>query len=130
MPLARWLKLDAPLASSVRSPLIFEQTHNLDGVTRNFTIAPGSAQDGCELAKLGLPKGALVLLVRRAGKYIVPEGKTVILADDELMVIGKEAVLTEAENILTRPDESTPAASAQNIVPKNNTAVCPPENGL
>lgn len=100
MPLARWLHLDAPLASQPRAPLMFEQTHNMDGLTRNFEIISGSPQDGCELAKLGLPKGALVLLIRREGRFIVPVGSTVIQAADELMVIGSENIMEDVARLL------------------------------
>ena len=55
---------------------------------------------------LGLPKGALVLLIRREGGFIIPHGNVQILENDGLMVLGTEQILSEAGKVLgAAPEE-------------------------
>ena len=100
MPLAKLLKLDRPLRIHPKIPLEFENTGNLDGETKEFEILAGSKFIGMSLAELGLPKGALVLLIRREGGYIIPHGNTQILENDGLMILGTEYILSETGKVL------------------------------
>jgi cell volume regulation protein A len=105
MPLAKLLKLDKPLKIHPKIPLEFENTGNLDGETREFEILTGSKFIGMRLAELGLPKGALVLLIRREGGFIIPHGNVQILENDSLMVLGTEQILSEAGKVLGVAEE-------------------------
>ena len=100
MPLAKLLKLDKPLKIHPKIPLEFENTGNLDGETREFEILKGSKFIGMRLAELGLPKGALVLLIRRENGFISPHGNTRILENDGLMILGPENILEETGKVL------------------------------
>ncbi len=106
MPMARWLGLDKPLQISPRVPLEFENTGTLEGDTREFEVLPGASFIGKTLAALGLPPGALVLLIRRDGKFLVPYGKTEILAYDALMVLGSRETLAETGKVLGSSEET------------------------
>lgn len=99
MPLARRLKLDLPLRIHPRIPLEFENTGNMDGETKEFEILAGSKFIGMNLAHLGLPKGALVLLIRRGGGFIVPHGDTKIQENDGLMILGSDYILAETGKV-------------------------------
>ena len=100
MPVAKLLKLDRPLGIHPKIPLEFENTGNLDGETREFEILAGSKFIGMKLAELGLPKGALVLLIRREGGFIIPHGNIQIQENDGLMVLGAEHILSETGKVL------------------------------
>lgn len=50
---------------------------------------------GRRLRDLGLPKGCLIILIRRDGDSIVPGGDTVVMAEDRLTVIGGAAEIRE-----------------------------------
>lgn len=104
MPMAKWLRLDKPLHISPRVPLEFENTGTLEGDTREFEVLPSATFIGKTLATLGLPPGALVLLIRRDGKFLVPYGKTEILVHDSLMVLGSCETLAETEKLLGNPE--------------------------
>jgi len=41
-----------------------------------------------------------VALVRRSGKYLVPDGATVLQADDHVLILGDKDVLPEVESRL------------------------------
>ncbi len=109
MPLAKLLKLDAPLNSVPTAPLSFEQvnfTKAKDGslgygddfaenTTEEFLLQSGSDLEGKELKHLGLPVGVFVLMVRRGTRYIVPRGNTILKAGDYLTVLGTSDKLKE-----------------------------------
>ncbi len=100
MPFARLLKLDAPLKVVPRVPLEFDNTGTIDGETREFEILEGSPLIGLPLSAAGLPKGALVLLIRRGKKHVVPHGDTIIEANDGLLILAENAILDETEQKL------------------------------
>jgi len=98
MPLARWLKLDRPFRARPRAPLAFDYTDALKGEMHEFDIADRHA--GKRLADLGLPKGALVLLIHRTARYFVPHGHTVLTVGDTLMILAEEPVLAKVWDAL------------------------------
>lgn len=105
MPVAKALHLDLPLRIHPRVPLEFENTGNLDGDTREFEVLPGAPFIGRTLATLGLPAGALVLLIRRGGGFVVPHGNTEIMVNDALMILGSPDVLAKTGKVLGVPSE-------------------------
>ena len=100
MPFARLLKLDEPLRVCPRVPLEFDNTGTIDGDTREFEILPNSPLVGVPLSAAGLPKGALVLLIRRGKKHLVPHGDTIIEANDGLLILAENTILDETEQKL------------------------------
>lgn len=62
----------------------------------------GSAMDGSRLEKLGTPKGCLVIAVNRRGEEIVPDGATVLMADDNLLLLCNEDKVYETELLLAK----------------------------
>ena len=100
MPFARFLKLDEPLKVCPRVPLEFDNTGTIDGDTKEFEILPGSPLVGVRLSAAGLPKGALVLLIRRGKKHLVPHGDTIIEANDGLLILAENSILYETEQKL------------------------------
>jgi cell volume regulation protein A len=93
MPMARALKLAAPLRKSARIPLTFDHTGVIDAESRGFIV--DELAQGKTLAQLDLPKEALVMLIHREEQFIIPRGNTVLEKDDHLMIIGPEKTLEE-----------------------------------
>ena len=100
MPFARLLKLDEPLRVCPRVPLEFDNTGTIDGDTKEFEILPNSPLVGIPLSAAGLPRGALVLLIRRGKKHLVPHGDTIIEANDGLLILAENSILDETEQKL------------------------------
>ncbi len=90
MPLARRLCLDEPVKVKPRVPLEFENTGTLvnNDEIREYVIMPGSSKIGSPVSGIGLGDGALILLLRRGDKFVVPRGNTVLNENDALMIIG------------------------------------------
>ena len=100
MPLAKLLKLDRPLRVRPRVPLEFENTGTIDGDMVEFEVSADSPFIGKSIAELGLPAGALILLIRRGRRFDVPTGTTRIQPHDGLMILAEPAVLAKAEPVL------------------------------
>lgn len=100
MPFAKLLGLDKPLKVSPRVPLEFENTGTMSGDMREFEILPGSPLIDKKLSQLNLPKGALVLLIRRGDNFVVPHGSTLVHEADGLMVLAEPKVLDETVKVL------------------------------
>lgn len=65
-------------------------------------VLPGNSKAvGKAIVKLGLPKPALIVLIVRDGKYIQPNGSTILEEGDKLLVLANNKdVLHEIYNIL------------------------------
>ena len=105
MPFAKVLGLDKPLKVSPRVPLEFENTGTLDGEMKEFEVMESAPFIGKHLSELGLPPGALVLLIRRGHQFVVPRGNTKILLHDSLMVLGEGNLLHDVEKILGKSSD-------------------------
>lgn len=96
MPLARKLKLAAPLSYRPRVPLELEMT---SGSSRKemfeFEVPPDAPFSGRTLADIGLPAGVLIMLVRRNGEFLQPNGRTIVLPEDGLLAMGSPEVMEE-----------------------------------
>ena len=94
MPMAKLLKLDAPLRPALRMPVSVEETGDANASSAELTVP--APWDGATLAQLRLPEGALVLLVRRSDRFLLPRGDTVLAEGDILTVMGSEDALTRS----------------------------------
>ena len=89
MPLARLLGLACPADERERAPLELEITESGgDSEMFEFEVPPGAPFVGGTVAELGLPAGALILLMRRKGHYFSPRGNTVIESGDGMLIMG------------------------------------------
>ncbi len=93
MPAARLLHLASPLRQTVRNPLSFEHTGTMNASTREFIF--GSEMKRCTLAQLGLPKGALVMVIRRGTEFMIPQGDTLLESGDALTIVGSDRILEQ-----------------------------------
>lgn len=100
MPMAKLLKLDAPLRKSPRIPLSTEETGDTNMISREIEVTGGV--DKKSLAESNLPGGALVLLIRRLDKIIIPKGDTTLEIGDILTVLGTPEAVSACMNTFSR----------------------------
>ena len=94
MPLARLLGLAARNDDRERAPLELEITDaGSDSEMFEFTVLPDAGFVGRSVAELGLPAGALILLIRRRGEFFPPRGDSLIEAGDGMFIMGKGDVM-------------------------------------
>jgi cell volume regulation protein A len=97
---ARWLEVDAPLVERRRYPLEFEQMANISSELVEVEVPEGSPAAGRTIVKLGLPEGALVVLISRGDTFIVPRGATTVEERDRLLVLADEKSLRDVRRIV------------------------------
>jgi cell volume regulation protein A len=85
-PLARRLHLDEPLHDDGNS-FGLELPDEMSSQLQELIVTPTLLAQGDTLKEVALPDKALVMMVRRGGKHIVPDGKLQLQAGDVLLLI-------------------------------------------
>ncbi|QCR21408.1 potassium/proton antiporter [Pontibacter sp. SGAir0037] len=94
---AKWLNLDQKSESLRRIRLGEDMGYDTMSTLVEIKLADGSPAAGKSLLQLHLPKVSLVVLIDRQGKFITPNGSTVLEAGDKLMVLMEHE--KELENV-------------------------------
>jgi cell volume regulation protein A len=98
---ARMLKLTVPQKIKRKSILDLELTDTIKSELIEMNLPGSSKAIGRPIVKLGIPKGALIVLVNRNGKYIQPNGSTILEEGDHLLVLASnKEVLDEVSSTL------------------------------
>jgi cell volume regulation protein A len=84
---ARWLGLMAEKSTPYRYPLEYIPKITSDSQLTCFEVHRESRAVGQPLMEIGLPAGALAVLIQRETGDIVPNGGTVIEAGDRLLIL-------------------------------------------
>ncbi len=100
-PIARWLRVTARPEPPARPPL--EVTAgDLKGELLELVVPPGSAAIGRQILELGLPRGALIVLIGRGSEHIVPDGNTVLAPGDHLLILADQDALEMTRQVFMR----------------------------
>ena len=102
---ARWLGVDAPMARVPVYPIECEPGGRVPCDLVDVEITEGSAAAGKQLVELGLPEGALVVLINRGEEFIIPTGGTILNPGDRLLFLAAAAKLNQARAIIEAPRE-------------------------
>ena len=97
---ARWLGVAAPLSLKPRSPLEFDRTRGIQSEMVEIEIPALSPAIGKQVVELGLPRNALIVLVRRNEDFLVPGGGTIIESGDALLVLASKEDISLVRSIL------------------------------
>lgn len=97
---ARLLGVSAKLHHRPRAPLEFEAVDGMRGEMIEVVLPAGSPIVDRRILEVGLPDGALVVLVGRDGRYLIPSGGTQLRAADRLFVLASDAALARVERLV------------------------------
>ena len=97
---SRLLGVNAPLGARRRYPLEFEQMKGIDASLTDLIVPFDSDAAGKKIADLKIPQKALVVLISRGEKFIVPNGSTVIEGGDVFLVLADEPDIKELQKNL------------------------------
>lgn len=100
---SKWLGVYKPLEKKVAYPLEFNPMGDLKSDLVEVDIPPGSPAVGKAIVALGIPSGALFVMLRREREFIVPSGSTVLQAGDTLLMLAQKEDLPIVERILSTP---------------------------
>ncbi len=98
---SKLLKVNAPLDEKKRYPIEFEQTGDIDASLIDIIVPYNSAVVGKTIATIGIPLKALVVLISRGEKFIVPNGSTLIEEGDVFLVLANSEDLKGLQAILS-----------------------------
>jgi potassium/hydrogen antiporter len=99
-PLARRLRLATEPRPYYDPPLEIGSVHELGAEVIEFVAQRSDAVIGTRVRHLGLPPGAIVMLIVRGGLGIAPRGNTVIEHDDRLSLLVTDDCRDEIEELL------------------------------
>lgn len=87
--MARWLKLDLP-EEKEGNEFGVELPEEIDTHLNDITLTEDMLTVGNRLADMNIPKGTLVMLIKRGNEFIIPNGQIELHAGDKLLVISEK----------------------------------------
>lgn len=87
--MARWLKLDLP-EEKERNEFGVELPEEIDTHLNDITLTEDMLTVGNRLADMNIPKGTLVMLIKRGNEFIIPNGQIELHAGDKLLVMSEK----------------------------------------
>ncbi len=100
--LSRILKLDVPLAKKANYPIEFERTAAFDAEMIDVIVPFDSEVVGKRIGDLDIPEKCLIVLICRAGKFVIPSGDMIIESGDVLLVLANTADFLAFQQTLSR----------------------------
>ncbi len=94
--MAGFLHLTLPVRLKQRTKADLELTESLKALLTEISIPESSPVIGKQIVQLGLPKTTLISFIKRKDKFIIPDGSTLLAANDKLYV------LSESQHALTQ----------------------------
>lgn len=94
-PLARWLKLDAPVTPKRIYPIEYTPVGGFKSELKELAVPPHSPMVGKAIVELGLPNNFLVVLIARQNDFVMPSGGTIIEAGDTLLALADAKTFDE-----------------------------------
>jgi cell volume regulation protein A len=105
---ARLLNLTIPEKAKPRTKADIELSDGVKSLLTEIIIPDGCQTIGKPLVELGMPKTALISLIERRDKYIVPNGTTMLESGDKLYVISENhSDIEKVFNCLAIPVKQT-----------------------
>lgn len=96
-PVSKWLGVYEPIKSKNKYPIEFDNMPGMEAELQEVFIPFNSMIAGNSVFDIGIPKEALVTLVSRDDKFIIPNGSTVIEGGDVLLVLADKKATKEIE---------------------------------
>jgi cell volume regulation protein A len=96
---SKMLKLDVPLINRISYPIKFERMAGIDAELSDIIVPYNAGVVGRTINELGIPPNALIVLISRNDKFIIPNGSTMIEGGDVLLVLANQRDLTVLHNI-------------------------------
>jgi cell volume regulation protein A len=84
---AKWLKLQKHESAARRYPLEMEFADTFKNELIEIMIPPGNPNANKRIVEIGFPKNSLIVLIERDKQFITPNGNTVIMPGDNLLIM-------------------------------------------
>ncbi len=97
---SKLLGLYSPMDTRKRYPIELEQFEGMDVSLTDVLVPYNSDVVGKTIAQINVPVNALVVLISRDEKFIVPNGSTVIEEGDVLLVLANDEDIKSLQDVL------------------------------
>ncbi len=98
---AKWLNVAMPEEKKRISELEMFLSDFPKTLMKEVTVYPHCYAENRKIVDLGFPKNAIIAMIKRNGKYLVPNGSTTLTANDSLVVLSdSEEGLDEVKNCM------------------------------
>lgn len=84
---ANWLGVGLPEEKKLSHPTDLLQANHPKAAMEEMLITDGCPSVGKKIVDLKFPKNSIIALIERDGKYIMPNGTSIINVDDKLVVL-------------------------------------------
>ncbi|WP_300728862.1 potassium/proton antiporter [uncultured Bacteroides sp.] len=104
---ARWLKLDLP-EEKEGNEFGVELPDEIDTQLKDMTLTEEALRNGNRLMDMNIPKGSLVMLVKRGNEFIIPNGQVELKIGDKLLFISDNKKVDPTQNLVTEKTTTNP----------------------
>ena len=88
---AKWLHVAIPEKAKLKTPPDIELADSIKSELTEIEIDEKCPAVGKQIVELGFPRTAIIAVIKRKGKYITPNGSTVLEPDDRLVILAENA---------------------------------------
>ena len=92
--MSRWLGLSMPMPKT-GNDFGVELPEEIDSDLRDLTVTAELLANGNTLKEMNIPKGTLVMIVKRGDAYLVPNGQLQLELGDKLLLISEKKASTQ-----------------------------------
>ncbi len=107
---AKWLRVSVPEKAKQKTPPDIELSDTMKSELTEIEIGEKSPAAGKRILDIGFPRAALIALIKRRGRFITPNGSTVIEPNDTLVIIAENAeslrLVHECLDIKEKPENA------------------------
>ncbi|HEX2046946.1 MAG TPA: potassium/proton antiporter [Acidimicrobiales bacterium] len=97
---ARWLGVDAPLERRRWQLVEAVEAGSAKTDLHEVVVGADTPAAGRQIVDLQLPQGVLVVLVSRGGDFVVPQGSTVLMPGDTVLLLADDGALARARSLI------------------------------
>ncbi|WP_424950788.1 potassium/proton antiporter [Deinococcus sp.] len=109
---ARLLRVKEDLPERAAYPLSYLPTGHDRNKMVEVKVGSGCRADGRRIVDLRLPPQALIILIHRAGQFLIPRGATRLMRGDGVLVLAGGDELRQVRQLLGQPAKGTDEADS------------------
>lgn len=98
--LVKKLKIDSPIRAKTKFPIEFEPSIDTKSALKEIEINQNDSAVGKKVIDLHFPEEALIVIINREGRFLVPRGTTIIQPQDKLLVLAKKEMVQQIRKSL------------------------------
>jgi cell volume regulation protein A len=107
---AKWLRVSVPEKAKQKTPPDIELSDTMKSELTEIEIEEKSPAAGKRILDIGFPRAALIALIKRKGRFITPNGSTVIEPNDTLVIIAENTeslrLVHECLDVIEKPENA------------------------